>query len=458
MVLAVIGNIIINIGMNSMKHAHNINSDPETGKPMQHFARIPWWWVGMLGIVGGEVGNLIAYGYAPASIVTPIGSIGVVTNVILTTFVLKERLTLRILVGVGLVIAGIAMTVIFAPLSMIFVGSSNLWTDVLFRPNFAIYLAWMAVMLLILYPLSRKYGEKTVVIYVAMCAVFGSFSIVCAKTFSTMIKNAIEFGVETELLSPWPYGVLVMMVVTCFLAMRYVNTAMMAFGNSQVVPVYFALFTVAGVGAAAFVYHEFQCMETTGKAVAFFLGILVAIVGVFMVSTGGGNSTQVVPEDATSQAKVELCDVEKGELEKGEYEATMRDLSYKGSNCSNESDGRPGPSTSGDGDLYPATPLGPDIETLRDLRISANSPSALSINLSSTISGVVTYSASSAAKSTVAKSLTATLSPQRQKREKQMKDGRCGLNQLRPLPPLARPPASGGALPLIVSSPSPLPP
>ena len=57
---------------------------------------------------------------------TPIGSIGVVTNVILTTFVLKERLTLRILVGVGLVIAGIAMTVIFAPLSMIFVGSSNL--------------------------------------------------------------------------------------------------------------------------------------------------------------------------------------------------------------------------------------------------------------------------------------------------------------------------------------------
>ena len=453
MLLAVIGNIIINIGMNSMKHAHNINSDPETGKPIKHFARIPWWWIGMLGIVGGEVGNLIAYGYAPASIVTPIGSIGVVTNVILTTFVLKERLTLKILLGVGLVISGIAIVVIFAPLSMIFVGSSNLWTDVLFRPNFAIYLAWMAVMLLILYPLSKKYGEKTVVIYVAMCAVFGSFSIVCAKTFSTMIKNAFEHGVETELLSPWPYGVLVMMVGTCFLAMSYVNTAMMTFGNSQVVPVYFALFTVAGVGAAAFVYHEFQCMETTGKAVAFFLGIVVSVVGVFMVSAGGGNSKQVVPEDATTQAKVEECD-----LEKGDSEATTRDLSYNDSNCSNESDGQPGPSTSGDGDLYPATPLGPDIETLRDLRISASSPSALSIQLPSTTSGVVTYNASSAAKSTVAKPLTDNLSPQRQKREKQMKDGRCGLNQLRPLPPLARPPASGGALPLIVSSPSPLPP
>ena len=453
MVLAVIGNIIINIGMNSMKHAHNINSDPETGKPMQHFARIPWWWVGMLGIVGGEVGNLIAYGYAPASIVTPIGSIGVVTNVILTTFVLKERLTLRILVGVGLVIAGIAMTVIFAPLSMIFVGSSNLWTDVLFRPRFAIYLAWMAVMLLILYPLSRKYGEKTVVIYVAMCAVFGSFSIVCAKTFSTMIKNAIEYGVETELLSPWPYAVLVMMVVTCVLAMRYVNTAMMVFGNSQVVPVYFALFTVAGVGAAAFVYHEFQCLETTGQAIAFFSGILIAVAGVFMVSMGGGNSTQVVPEDATSQAKVEECDVEKGECE-----ATTRDLPYNGSNCSSKSDGRPGPSTSGDWDLYPASPLGPDIETQRDFCISVNSPSALTINLSSTTAGLVTYNASTAAKSTGAKSLTDTRSPQRQKREKQIKDGRCGLTQLRPLPPSGRPPASGGALPLIVNIPSPLPP
>ena len=98
--LSLIGDIIINIGMNAMKHAHNINTDPATEKPIKHFTLIPWWWVGILGIVGGEVGNLVAYGYAPASIVTPIGSIGVVTNVIITTFVLKEPCTVRIFAGV----------------------------------------------------------------------------------------------------------------------------------------------------------------------------------------------------------------------------------------------------------------------------------------------------------------------------------------------------------------------
>ncbi len=30
----------------------------------------------MVGIVGGEVGNLVAYGYAPAAVVTPLGAVG----------------------------------------------------------------------------------------------------------------------------------------------------------------------------------------------------------------------------------------------------------------------------------------------------------------------------------------------------------------------------------------------
>ena len=111
-------------------------------------------------------------------------------------------------------------------------------------------------MLAILLPLSKKYGDRTVVIYVALCAVIASFSIVCAKTFSTMVSNALVHGFETEFLSPWPYLTLVVMVATCIISMGYVNTAMMNFGNSQVVPCYFALFTTGAVGAVAWVYYE----------------------------------------------------------------------------------------------------------------------------------------------------------------------------------------------------------
>jgi hypothetical protein len=48
-------------------------------------------WLGIFGIVGGETANLFAYGFAPASIVTPVGAVGVMTNIIITTYGLKER-------------------------------------------------------------------------------------------------------------------------------------------------------------------------------------------------------------------------------------------------------------------------------------------------------------------------------------------------------------------------------
>ena len=53
-VLSLVADVIVNIGMNAMKHAHNINT-AEDGTPLRSFLTIPWWWVGVLGIVGGEV-------------------------------------------------------------------------------------------------------------------------------------------------------------------------------------------------------------------------------------------------------------------------------------------------------------------------------------------------------------------------------------------------------------------
>lgn len=105
----------------------------------------------------------------------------------------------------------------------------------------AIYLGWIALMLAVLLPLSKKYGDRTVVIYVALCAVTASVSIVCAKTFSTIASNAFAHGFETEFGIVWPFLTLMVMVMTCVISMGYVNKAMMKFDNSQVVPFYFAL-------------------------------------------------------------------------------------------------------------------------------------------------------------------------------------------------------------------------
>lgn len=42
--LSLLGDIIINIGMNSMKYAHNGNQHEITGDPIRHYLRLPLWY------------------------------------------------------------------------------------------------------------------------------------------------------------------------------------------------------------------------------------------------------------------------------------------------------------------------------------------------------------------------------------------------------------------------------
>jgi hypothetical protein len=53
---------------------------------------------------------------------------------------------------------------------------------------------------------------------------------------------------------------------------------MMHFGNSVVVPTYYAMFTIASVAAVALVYREFDCMEL-GPGTAFVFGVVLTVIG-----------------------------------------------------------------------------------------------------------------------------------------------------------------------------------
>ena len=43
-----------------------------------HYTRNPLWWLGVSLMIFGEVGNFSAYGYAPASLVAPLGTTTVI--------------------------------------------------------------------------------------------------------------------------------------------------------------------------------------------------------------------------------------------------------------------------------------------------------------------------------------------------------------------------------------------
>lgn len=58
-----------------------------------------------------EITHLVAYGFAPASTIAPLGTTTLVANVILAPLMLKEVFRKRDLIGVILAVSGAAMVV-----------------------------------------------------------------------------------------------------------------------------------------------------------------------------------------------------------------------------------------------------------------------------------------------------------------------------------------------------------
>lgn len=85
--------------------------DSSDGSEMLYL-RSKAWWLGMTLMIVGECGNFLAYGYAQASIIAPLGTVALVSNVILAPLMLKEPFRKRDLLGIVIAIVGTVVVVI----------------------------------------------------------------------------------------------------------------------------------------------------------------------------------------------------------------------------------------------------------------------------------------------------------------------------------------------------------
>ena len=115
MTLSIVCDIVISIGLAVQKVAHNrlaaaakkeaapqLNPEASTvglaeatttGAKVLTVYSMKTWWLGMALTIFGEVGNFVAYGdiNTPASVVTAVGCVGVISNVVIATGFLGKR-------------------------------------------------------------------------------------------------------------------------------------------------------------------------------------------------------------------------------------------------------------------------------------------------------------------------------------------------------------------------------
>jgi len=139
------------------------------------YLKSPYWWAGIILMVIGEAGNFLAYGFAPASIVSPLGVVALVSNCIIAPCLLRERFRFRDFFGVVVAIAGAVVVVLSAKNLENKMGPKELWSHIA-RWEFALYMGITAFVIIGLMWASGKYGERTILIDLGLVGLWGKIS------------------------------------------------------------------------------------------------------------------------------------------------------------------------------------------------------------------------------------------------------------------------------------------
>lgn len=85
--------------------------------------------------------------------------------------------------------------------------------------------------------------------------------------------------------TPVTYGLIIILLVTAVMQVRYVNKALQRFDSTQVIPIQFVLFTLSVILGSAVLYRDFE-RTTAQQAAKFVGGCLLTFFGVFLITSG----------------------------------------------------------------------------------------------------------------------------------------------------------------------------
>nr|XP_010910178.1 probable magnesium transporter NIPA6 isoform X1 [Elaeis guineensis] len=258
----------------------------------------PLWWIGMITMIVGEISNFVAYMFAPAVLVTPLGALSIIVSAVLAHFFLKEKLQRMGVLGCVLCIVGSTVIVLHAPeektpssveqiwnlatqpginfliivvrvflvllLPLVF---DDKWLGIIFvlRPAFLFYAASaVAVSLVLMLHCSPRYGQTNIMVYLGICSAIGSLTVMSIKAIGIAIKLTVEGINQAGYFQTWVFA---MVAITCIIIqLIYLNKALDTFNTAVVSPIYYAMFTTLTIFASAIMFKDWSGQSASNIA------------------------------------------------------------------------------------------------------------------------------------------------------------------------------------------------
>ncbi|XP_048227176.1 probable magnesium transporter NIPA4 isoform X2 [Ricinus communis] len=226
----------------------------------------PLWWIGMITMIVGEIANFAAYAFAPAILVTPLGALSIIISSVLAHVILRERLHMFGILGCALCVVGSTAIVLHAPQEREIESVKEVW-ELATEPAFLLYAAFViGAVFIIIIRVIPQYGQSHVLVYIAVCSLVGSLSVMSVKALSIALK--LTFSGMNQLVYPQTW-VFTLVVITCVITqMNYLNKALDTFNTAVVSPIYYVMFTSLTILASVIMFkisNRFQFAEKRVK-------------------------------------------------------------------------------------------------------------------------------------------------------------------------------------------------
>ncbi len=128
--------------------------------------------------------------------------------------------------------------------------------------------------------LSPKIGQTNVLVYVTICSLLGSLSVVFAKGLSIAIRLTVSGN--SQLSNPLAWFFLIAMFTGITIQLSYLNMALDTFNTALVTPIYYVMFTTLSITSSGILYKEWTKLSIANVA-GDLCGFVTTISGVFLL-------------------------------------------------------------------------------------------------------------------------------------------------------------------------------
>lgn len=131
-----------------------------------------------------------------------------------------------------------------------------------------------------MYWLAPQYGQTNILVYIAICSLIGSLSVMACKGLSIALK--LTLSGESQLQNPLAWFFLIAVAVCIAIQMNYLNKSLDIFNTSLVTPIYYVMFTTLTIIASAILFREWEEL-TTVEVIGALCGFITIVCGIFLL-------------------------------------------------------------------------------------------------------------------------------------------------------------------------------